>query len=204
MYYPLKDLLSGYLVIAFILCFLTTPYLGAEVPADDASDSVAQMMVKARDFIYQQQKPAGDWENFRFLDNADPFPPHTYPARATWGRRTAIATYALLASGEKPTDDRIVRAVDWLKKSDQAPGCYVYGFQLLVWMNLPQTAEVKMIARQDADKISRMFTSDNLAWYEPQSTYGNNAIRSDTCNAQIGALGLWAATYCDVKVPRRA
>jgi hypothetical protein len=52
--------------------------------------------------------------------------------------------------------------------------------------------------------MGRFFTPDGLAWYSQQVPQPNLPFRSDISNAQVASLGLMAATYCGVEIPKRA
>ena len=53
----------------------------------------------------------------------------------TWGGFTALSTYSLLAAGEKKSDPRIVKALDFLKRADIV-GIYALGVRSEVWLSL--------------------------------------------------------------------
>src|SRR2546423_180353 len=81
----------------------------------------------AKEFLYKAQKN-GNWES-----SPTPTAKGGWELEGgQWGGQTAIATYALLASGESPQDARIKAAIDWLKKAD-IKGIYALGMRAQVW-----------------------------------------------------------------------
>src|SRR5262245_23990961 len=89
---------------------------------------VEQSITKARSYLYSKQKN-GNWEKSPARD------PATKPWEADgaqWGWTTALATYALLSSGEAHTDPRIKQATDFLAKADLI-GVYAFGARACVW-----------------------------------------------------------------------
>src|SRR5689334_13212058 len=83
-------------------------------PIDDAVD-------RGRKFLYATQQKDGSWETEAIPDkNARLY--NTLPVHTMWGGRTVIATYALLAAGEKPNDERIVKAIQWIKDHSENAG----------------------------------------------------------------------------------
>ena len=70
----------------------------------------------------------------------------------TFGGYTAIATYALLASGENRSDPRISKAVQFLEDADII-GIYALGLRANVWALLPGDRRARIMAERDAQLI---------------------------------------------------
>ena len=77
------------------------------------SDQVEQALAKAKKYVYSQHKH-GNWEkSVKPEEKSD-----DKLVNSQWGGQTAIAAYALLASGENPnTEPRLAEAIDFLKKA---------------------------------------------------------------------------------------
>lgn len=141
---------------------------------------------KAKRYLYSQQKD-GNWEK-------SPAPrlgasPHHVDG-AQWGGLTAIATYALLASGESPQDPRIKQAVEFLKQSDIV-GVYALGMRANVWPLIPGEAHAKAASQRDAQLLmDRMKTSGDARGMFNYSK--DDGERYDHSCSNYGVLGLWA------------
>jgi hypothetical protein len=183
------------LLLALLGVLILIPSRAGATPIDDA-------VAKARKYLYDTQQKDGSWET-------DPAPDKsaklygTLPLRTMWGGRTAIATYALLATGEKPNDERIVRAVAWLKDHGESAGSYVLCFRMLIWQSLPQTPEVRKLVNQDAKLLAPTITKDGLAaYYGARPDLPPLGEKGDLSNSQIVTLGLWAASYCELETKK--
>src|SRR5262245_37332577 len=102
------------ILLAPHVCFSATP------------DQVENAIERAKAHLYEQQNAAGHWE-------AD-------MANAHIGGYTAMATYALLASGEVPQDPRVEAGIKWLVKSDIGL-VYALGLRAQVWTLVPMTED---------------------------------------------------------------
>src|SRR5256885_10254039 len=105
-------------------------------------------IAKGKQFLYSLQRPEGRWEpDPQRKGNSH----HDHPKMqgATWGGFTALATYALLASGENPQDPRLAKAIEFLKGADMT-GVYAVGVRCLGWQQLRQTPEGRILAKRDA------------------------------------------------------
>jgi hypothetical protein len=111
-------------VIVLSLIAFVAPHARAASPED-----VDAAIARAKEFIYKQQK--GD--NFEDQKMKEPW--------VQTGGHTALAVYALLASGESHQDPRLAKAIDYLKKTE-SKGIYAVGVRCLVWNALPQTDDV--------------------------------------------------------------
>src|SRR5688500_15992170 len=116
-------------VLVVIAVLFTMPdWSRGATPAD-----VAKALDRGKAYHYAQPKD-GNWES-------------TFT-----GDDSALVTYALLAAGESPTDERIAAAVDYLKKTPTT-GVYALAMRCQVWLLLPQTAETKQMMRKDANVL---------------------------------------------------
>lgn len=152
---------------------------------------------RGRAFLYGAMNEAGHWEVVERVDPALANDPQSLRG-PQWSGRTAVVVYALLRSGEKPVEPRLQRAIEFLKQSDAPTGTYALAFRCLVWASLPQTQDVKRLARRDADRLAAGVNNDGLSGYFA----GINAP-PDMSNSQIALLGLFAARESGVEVPSR-
>ena len=70
----------------------------------------------------------------------------------SWGGFSALATYALLASGENPQEPKIKEAIAFLEKADII-GIYGLGIRCQVWLMLPPSPKTRAMANHDARLI---------------------------------------------------
>src|SRR5690349_17587095 len=95
------------LVLATLLAVAAAPARAAT--PKEVDDAVA----KAVKYLYQVQQD-GNWEIVPNPVNQDG--PDVKGKQ--WGGLTAMATYALLAAGENPQDERLAEAISWLLKQE--------------------------------------------------------------------------------------
>jgi hypothetical protein len=186
-----------------LLASAATPAVRAgDVPAPEVSPEKADETVKRGvNFLWSIQKPRGNWEtdDHRIGDR------HNWePMQGdSWGGFTALAVYALLAAGEKKTDPRMVKALEFLKSADIL-GIYALGLRCQVWLTLGNTAEMRGLLYQDVRKLEAgMCKSPENAglWdYADGRGFDVPSHRIDHSVSQYGVLGLWAATQVDVPV----
>ena len=160
---------------------------------------VEASIAKAKQFLYSLQRPEGRWEpdaQRKGNSHGD----HPKLQGQSWGGFTALATYALLASGENQQDPRLAKAIDFLKTAD-ITGVYAIGIRCLVWQQLTPTAEVRAVARRDAERLISMLNRAGAGkggWdYDDPSGKGG---RIDHSVSQYGVLGLWAAMQAGYQV----
>ena len=181
-------------------CFLLTlvamvwPMLArAATPAE-----VEVSIVKGKQFLYSLQRPEGRWEpdGQRKGKGND----HEKMQGSTWGGFTALATYGLLASGENAQDPRLARAIAFLKSAD-ITGVYALGMRCLVWQQMKPSAEIRFLAKRDAEQLISMLNKAGAGkggWdYDDPTGKGG---RIDHSVSQYGVLGLWATMQCGYEV----
>ena len=142
------------------------------------------------------------------MEEADPpkFDPQAGPAPldAQYGGYSALAAYALLSAGEKPTDPRMVRALNFLKRTDTT-GTYALGVRCQVW-HLAPSEESRKWATSDSARLLQGMGKDGDAlgmWDYVSGSYGakNRGTRVDHSASQYGVLGLWAVSQEGVPLP---
>ncbi|HEY0010118.1 MAG TPA: hypothetical protein VGB55_15445, partial [Tepidisphaeraceae bacterium] len=162
-----------------------------------SAEAIDAAIENGKKYLYSQLQSNGTWETT---------PSSTGPEKAgdvtgsQWGGRTALATYALLTCGEKPSDPKLKPAIEFLQKQQQINGTYVTAIKCLVWLNLPETPEVKAAMRRDAAALRATMKPQKQGL--PVWDYGPSARSAYSLSrSQYGALGLWAATEMNVEVP---
>ena len=174
------------LVLLFLLCAVDV--FGAD------SAQVDQALVKAKQYVYAQHKD-GSWEKEPKQD----LKAQDKIVASQWGGQTALAVYALLASGENPNaQPKLADGIEFLKKA-KIGGTYALGIRCIVWLLLPETAEIKGLMRRDALALQAMMkTQGNAKGFYDYDARGNSYSLS---RAQYAVLGMWAAAQSGVEVP---
>jgi hypothetical protein len=171
-----------------LLVAVAVPAFGAD------SAQVDQALVKAKQYVYSQHQD-GSWEKEPKQD----LKAQDKIVASQWGGQTALAVYALLAGGENPNaEPRLAAGIDFLKKA-KIGGTYALGLRCMVWLLLPETAEVKGLMRRDAQALQAMMKSQgNAKGFYDYDARGNSYSLS---RAQYAVLGMWAAAQSGVEVP---
>jgi len=191
---PGSGVVSGLLV--FLFGFSSVAVKGA------TPDEIDAAIDKGQKFLLSQQKPTGQWENdLKRVGNGEDWPKMQGD---TFGGFTALATYALLASGEKPTSPEMSKAIDFLRHADII-GIYAIGIRANVWLLIPQTAQnsawLQAAIHKDRDLlVNSLITS--VGPYEGLWGYktSKRADHVDHSVSQYGVLGLWACEQSGAEV----
>ena len=183
----------------------------APAPARAATPAqVNESIKKAVEYLYKIQKD-GNWEVSPKGD------PNGFVAGVTgvqWGGPTAMATYALLAAGERPTDPRVMKGLEFLIKADMI-GTYAVALRAQCWTFIPEQHPLRPQIRKaikrdmeillgglikDQGKDSHGFYSYTKGAYEKGGN-GIGAGHYDRSNSQYGVLGVWALAEAGGEVP---
>ena len=112
-----------------------------------------------------------------------------------------MATLALLDAGEKPTDPRIMQAVDFLKQAE-IRGNYAEAWRAQVWLCLDyeHSSDIKSAITHDADLLinSVQTTGDAKGMYGYWLKAYNHEVWWDHSNSQLSVLGVWALAETNV------
>ena len=154
---------------------------------------------KAKAFIYSQMK-ADNWE-------AVPAPVgegQADPNGKQWGGLTALATYGLLAAGEKPVNPKLAPAIAWLQKA-QMGGLYATGIRAQVWTFLPEK-DSKPSSKPDFNIfLNALHPEGNIKglypYYIDLKTGTRQKEWADHSVSQYGVLGMWACEQAGQEVP---
>ena len=163
-----------------ILAQLNSVY--AATPAE-----IDQAIKKGVAFLYSVQSEDGNWDFILKADAKGKFSGDVKQA----GGPTALAVYALLTAGESPKDPRIVKAVDYLKKTPSA-GTYAIGFRANAYAMLPITDEVKRLIAGDAGWIKNSVRLGKEVKLRGFYGYGASPKSgNDRSTSQVAILGAW-------------
>ncbi len=118
-----------------------------------------------------------------------------------WGGLSSIATFALLAAGEPDQDERIAKAVLFLKSTNDVTGSYALGLHAQVWPLIPavRLLQYKPNVQRDGTVLLRGLRQNGdargLYHYTPDDPGWDNST------AQFGVLGMWACAQLGFEVP---
>jgi hypothetical protein len=181
-------------VIAFVVPILFLSIAPATF-AYPPSERVEESMQRAKKWLYDHQKD-GTWEIVPKRQGDYGFQYNT----GQWGGLTAIATYALLASGENPQDERLVKPIEFLKTADII-GTYALAMRTQVWLQLPQTPETRSLMKKDAQLLLKFVKTIPAARGFYDYTYTPTTGTYSCSRSQYGVLGIWAAEQAGVEIP---
>jgi hypothetical protein len=155
---------------------------------------VDQSVKRAVDWLYAQQKD-GTWEE---KPSRDPEGKVWSVSGGQWGGLTGLVTYALLAAGESPQDERLVKPIEFLKKADLI-GTYALAMRAQVWLLLPSTPETKALIIKDANELRGFLLTKG----ENSGMFGYVTKSYDYSHSRsnYGVLGMWALEQGAVEVP---
>ena len=179
----------------FIALLLMPATLRAATPAE-----IQTAIDKAKAYLYSQQVDGVRWEP----DPVRKGDTHDYwnsPQGDSWGGWTTLSTFALLVAGEKQTDPRLGKSIQWLRETELI-GVYAISLRANVWNLLPASPENLKAAQRDAFLLNRgMNRADTpqkgLYHY---TTQGPGIWHNST--TQYAVLGMWAAANTGVELPR--
>jgi hypothetical protein len=179
-------------IVVLILIFPARFALAA-TPSD-----IQSAIERGKQYLYQTQKD-GNWE---VVPAPDPTIDGGYRVEnMQFGGLTAIATFALLASGDDAQKPELVKAIAFLKKCKSA-GTYALGMRCQIWNMIPQDESVKQAMRRDRDLLIK-----GIAAKEPNTGfYGYDCNKpgtdaADHSASQFGVLGMWALQQAGSEVP---
>ncbi|HEY8749344.1 MAG TPA: DUF4159 domain-containing protein [Tepidisphaeraceae bacterium] len=184
-------------VILFtLLCTAPVPIAGVTArpvgPVQPTAKNIEEGIKNARAHIYSLQREGGRWEKDP-TRQGDQHSEYIHMQGDTYGGYTALATYALLASGESPNDKRIKAAVEFLKQVDIV-GIYAIAMRCQVWLLIPhESPQMRALIQRDAEALFRGINDGKTnpknkgMWdYLGQGNYLDHSV------SQYGVLGLWA------------
>jgi hypothetical protein len=181
-------LLDGWAARAALACVALVSGWNSAAGATPAK--VDEAIAKAKKYLYSKEKN-GNWEG---VTSRQPgvIPPNS-PNGLQYGGTTALATFALLSSGEDPSkNDQLRAAVKFLEKAD-IRGTYALGLRAQVWNLVPEDDDVKTARHRDA-KLLMAGVREGQDEATGFFGYGEGmpAEQYDHSVSQFGVLGLWS------------
>ncbi len=192
-------------------CVVLLPLFWPNAARCATPEQVDEAIEKGKKFLYSQQKPGGHWEpddkrvGIGHVKGKD----WGKMQGDSWGGFSALATYALLASGENPQEPKIQEAVAFLEKAEII-SIYGLGIRCQIWLLLPPSAKTRAMANHDARLILEGVIKDDKkhpeynGFWEYGNGHGEDPKKGprhlDHSISQYGILGLWAASKCGVEV----
>lgn len=176
------------------LCFvlITISAMGSRARAATPAE-VDAAIEKAQKFLYSQQTKDGNWEpKPKGGDNRD------------WGGYTAIAIYALLASGESYQDPRIEKGIAFLEKEDLY-GTYAVGLRCQIWNLVHMNAAVHAAIARDGAMLLKsvgVAPDPDTGLYDYSVSAQRIGPRHNS-PSQYGVLGMWALEQAGFEVPQK-
>jgi len=210
----------GGIRIAIVMAVLLTPMTGRISPAA-SSQEIDKAIEKGIAFLYSKQNKDGTWEkSVRPQLNQGKNPQLNLKERQ-WGGLTAAVSYALLAAGENPQDEKLKGAIEFLERAN-LQSTYGLGLGSQVWLLMPPSSETRQVVAHSAKVLSLgmikagpgagFFTywigtkngTEESTW--PAGTVGfapqnGESMPYDLSNSQYGVLGMWALSECGAEVP---
>ncbi len=201
---------SNALPVVALLALLgtTCPALCQRKRVAFSDEAVAKAIDRAKKHLwslYRDDPRQAPWPDQRTQRDGDKIVPY-----GNYGGRSALAMYALLASGEKYTDPRMKRAIEWLAGID-TKGTYTLGVRMQVWTFLPEQIARPLLIR-DCDRLIKSMGRPPRGWRggtwshrwgtHTYASSGKPSERGDHSNTHFGILGVWAAARTNIDVPR--
>src|SRR5688500_1204649 len=157
-------------------------------------EEVDARVKKAVDWLYAKQKD-GTWETAPARDAAGKV---WSVSGGQWGGRTGLVTIALLSAGESPQDERLVPAIEFVKKAELV-GTYALAMRAQLYLLLPSTPELKSLIVKDANTLRGFLMTKG----EGAGMFGymDNSYDYSHSRANYGVLGMWALEQSGVEVP---
>jgi hypothetical protein len=165
-----------------------------------APDKIDLAIHNAKAFLYSKQKN-GNWE-------VQPTAPTEAQIKKSpssmnagqWGEQTALVTFALLAGGDGPQDDKLIEPIKFLKDS-ALKGVYALGIKAQIYPFLPPTADRKIQASADAARL----TGAQLDQGAAKGLYSylvdtKDIKRFDHSVSLYGVLGVWACERAGAEI----
>ncbi len=166
-------------------------------------DEIDAAIKKGVEWLYARPdfQANGNWEEPHAQKRVDAVNGNSQSG-AQWGGRTALVTYALLASGESPNASRLKSGIDFLKKSDDMIGFYALGLRAQAWLYLPPDDSTRALAARDFKMfwagIKKDMSQRNGGLYDYVIS---DRDRVDLSVSQYGVLGAWACAQLGIEVP---
>jgi len=180
----LPTLMPRWLLVLIVLSIGLGPGMAYAAPTPaQVEDAIAKGLA----FIRAQQGPDGNYEK--------PYDPKD----VHWGGITALATYALLAAGDKPNQPHIQKAVKFLIGS-KIIGIYPISVRAELWQYMDLTPEMRAAMYADFT----MLTKGQRTKGEARGLYHydvNDYEDYDHSVSQFAVLGMWSMERAGAIIP---
>jgi hypothetical protein len=183
--------------------------LWSSVGRGASPSQVREAIDRGRDALYRMQRD-GNWEEVPRRLPADHVDESgralgDFTVRSgQWGGITALATYALLACGESPSEPRLKSAIDFLLRSELV-GVYAVGARCSVLSRIPMTPQVRGVIRKDGQFLLKAMKTGGESRDRSRGHYNYSESgpdgRYDHSVSQYGLLGLWELSRTGFEVP---
>lgn len=182
--------LIGVLVLA-----VSAAGLQAQQKVEFSDAAVEKAIDNARKYFWARYREAdGNWgEDMK-------------PEDPRYGGYSALAIYALLASGESYQSEKMKKALEWQTKAP-VQGTYVLGIRCQIWAMLPRESAYRQNLKRDVnlllnglnkvDNPSKMTATTGIWSYDCEKP--GDGVHGDHSNTQYGYLGLWAGTRANLE-----
>ncbi|MCD6365798.1 MAG: DUF4159 domain-containing protein, partial [Planctomycetes bacterium] len=221
--------MARYLLILVFLILAAPAHRasGAELPSPESDEAIDAAIDEAKAFLWSQwDAKEGYW---RKAERGKRGSDRDGPEGPNFGGWSALALYALLATGESAEDFRVQKSLFWLS---QVPihGVYARSVRACVWGELGPNSRYISNLRQDVDWLVKAMyyrnpkRSDGSYPYlgprkrqSPGASSGRRSSRRravrrldeevddrgnwDNSNSNMALLGVWAGARCGVEVP---
>lgn len=165
---------------------------------DDAVEAI-------KTFLYKAQAEDGGWYGSYHTGPQEP------EAKNNWGP-TAMATLALIVSGESPQNPKIKKALKKLSEVE-ITGVYALSMRAHVWSYLPQDVFGKLLSKDTETMYNSWYGWARFNYpvakygetfndkYKGNGSQASNGGRIDNSTTQYGVLALWQAAKRGTNIP---
>ncbi len=173
-----------------LVCIVTVSAPGADLRPEDVTDAHINAAIdRAIEFLWTDQEKDGSWGEFKMAAERFRVGPN------------ALVVYALLESGVPLSDERMQKAMRYLRST---PTTYTYGVGFraqawrAAWLQSRDEAYLRMLQR-DVGTLIRS-TRDGSYGYHSS---GSPAKGNDNSNSHVGVIGVWAGLEVNLDLGTR-
>jgi hypothetical protein len=165
------------------------------------SQQVDDALKKGVAYLYSQQKN-GHWDDPAVPTREQMVKDFHGVKGGQYTGQTALAVYALISAGEKPTNSKLAPAIEFLRKNETL-GVYALGLRMQVWLHLPDTAENRAAAKRDFDLLLKSVKTEGVAAGMYTYVFDKPGGGYSHSRSQYGVLGVWAGEQMGFEVSQR-
>lgn len=161
---------------------------------------VDEAIKKGKAYLLSKQNEFGNWEE---VQKPTELTSHGSVNGGQWVGVSSLATYALLAAGEKPQSAKMQQAIEFLKDA-KLEGTYALGLHAQIWHMVPRDPSVAEVVNRDTrlvlDAAFRGDKNSGMYHYWLDLAKNKGAVHHST--SQYGVLGAWAVEQAGGNIPR--